>query len=67
MLLGDILHNLKFDLGLILKWFKVDSLKQNPSKFQFMKLGINTEIKVIYLWMEIKMTNLKSCPTWNNY
>lgn len=47
MLLGDILHNLKFDLGLILKWFKVDSLKQNPSKFQFMKLGINTEIKVI--------------------
>ena len=34
-MLGDILHNLKFDLGHILKWFKVSSLKPNPGKFQF--------------------------------
>ena len=32
-ILGDILHNLKFDLGRILKWFKVNSLKPNPGEF----------------------------------
>ena len=45
-MLGDILHNLKFDLGYILKWFKVNSLKPNPGKFQFMILETNTDIKV---------------------
>ena len=40
------MHNLKFDLGHILKWFKVNSLKPNPGKFQFMILGTNTDIKV---------------------
>ena len=45
-MLGEILHNLKFDLGHILKWFKVNSLKPNPGKFQFMILGTNTDIKV---------------------
>ena len=44
--LGDILHYLKFDLGHILKWLKVNSLKPNPGKFQFMILGTNTGIKV---------------------
>ena len=38
-ILGDILHNLKFDLEHILKWFKVNSLKPNPGKFQLMILG----------------------------
>ena len=33
-MLGDILHNLKFDLGYILKWFYVNSIKRNPGKFQ---------------------------------
>ena len=33
-MLGDILHNLKFDLGHILKWLNVNSLKPNPGKFQ---------------------------------
>ena len=46
IVLGDILHNLKFDLGHILKWFKANLLKPNPGKFQFMILGINTDIKV---------------------
>ena len=44
-MLSNILHNLKFDLGHILKWFKFNSLKPNPGKFQFMILGINTDIK----------------------
>ena len=38
-MLGNILHNLKFELGYILKWFKVNS-------FQFVILGANTYIKV---------------------
>ena len=45
-MLGDILYNLKFDLGRILKWFKVNSSKSNPSKFQFMILRTNSDIKV---------------------
>ena len=32
-ILRDILHKPKFDLGHILKWFKVNSLKPNPGKF----------------------------------
>ena len=38
-ILGDTLHNLKFDLGNIL--FKVNSLNPNPGKFKFMILGTN--------------------------
>ena len=45
-MLGDIFHNLKFDLGHILKLFKVNSLKPSPGKFQCMILGTNTDIKV---------------------
>ena len=44
-MLGDILHNLKFDLGHILKLFKVNSLKPNLGKFQCMILGTNTDVK----------------------
>ena len=44
-MLGDISHNLKFDLGHILNWFKVHSLKPNPGKFQFMILGTNTDTR----------------------
>ena len=45
-MLDDISHNLKFDLGQILKLFKVNSLKPSPGKFQCMILGTNTDIKV---------------------
>ena len=45
-MLGNILHNLKFNLGNILKWFKVNSSKPDPGKFQFMILGTKTDIKV---------------------
>ena len=39
-------HNLKFDSGRVLKWFKVSSLKPNPVKFLFIMLRINTENKI---------------------
>ena len=45
-MLGDILHNLKFDLRHILKWFKVKSLNPNPGKFDFIIFGKNTDINV---------------------
>ena len=61
-MLGDILHNLKFDLEHIPKWFKVNSLEPNPGKFQFMILGTNTEIKVNFSWMVIKLKNLRRLP-----
>ena len=37
--LGNIFVNLKTDLKNVLYWFQVDSMKANPSKFQFMILG----------------------------
>ena len=58
-MLGDILHNLKLDLGRILKWFKVNSLKPNLGKFQFMILATNNDIKVNLFLDENKIENLK--------
>ena len=37
--LFSILENLKHDTKTILKWFRINSLKANPGKFQFMILG----------------------------
>ena len=37
--LFNILENLKHDTKTILKWFRINSLKANPGKFQFMTLG----------------------------
>ena len=45
-MLGVILDNLEFGLGHILKLFKVNTLKPNPGKFQFMILGTNIDIRV---------------------
>ena len=50
----NILHNLKFDLGHILK-----SLKPNPSKLQCMVLGTNTDIKINLFLCGNKIENLK--------
>ena len=36
--LQTILKDLKYDMQNILKWFKINSLKSNPKKFQFMIL-----------------------------
>ena len=43
--LSSILENLKHDTKTILKWFRINSLKANPGKFQFMILGKNNVIK----------------------
>ena len=37
--LSNILENLKHDLKILLKWFRINSLQANPDKFQFMILG----------------------------
>ena len=37
--LDTIFSNLKYDLESVLSWFQANSLKANPSKFQFMILG----------------------------
>ena len=48
--LSYILENLKHDMKIILKWFKMNSLKANPAKFQFMilgkKLGNKVKLKI---------------------
>ena len=45
-MLFDMLHYLKFYLEYVLTWLKVNSLKPNPGKFQFMRLETNPYIKV---------------------
>ena len=40
--LYSILENLKLDTKVILKWFRINSLKDNSGKFQFMILGKKT-------------------------
>ena len=37
--LSNILENLKHDLKILLKWFRINFLQANPGKFQFMILG----------------------------
>ena len=44
--LCDKSRNLKFDSGRALQWLKVNSLKSNSGKFQFMILTANTGNKV---------------------
>ena len=44
--LSNILENLKHDLKILLKWFRINSLQANPGKFQFMILGKKLGITV---------------------
>ena len=37
--LSNILQNLKHNVKILLKWFRINSLQANPGKFQFMILG----------------------------
>ena len=37
--LSSILENLKHGSKIILKWFRINSLKANPGNYQFMILG----------------------------
>ena len=38
--IGTVISNLKFDMTNILNWFRYNSVKDNPDKFQFMILGL---------------------------
>ena len=37
--LSNILENLKHDLKILLKWFRINCLQANPGQFQFMIVG----------------------------
>ena len=60
--LFSIFENLKHDTKTILKWFRINSLKANPGKFQFMILGKKqcNKMKLI-----ISSTVLKKAMQWN--
>ena len=54
--LQTILKNLKHDMVNVLKWFKVNSMKANPKKFQFMILGKSTRQTIILNINNIEIT-----------
>ena len=58
--LETILKDLKFDMQNILKWFKVNSMKPNPKKFQFMVLGRSTRQSIILNINNIKIKESSS-------
>ena len=41
--LEHVFSNLKYDLRNVLDWFKINSMKTNPDKFQFMVLGVKSK------------------------
>ena len=43
--LSNILQNLKHNVKILLKWFRINSFKANPGKFQFMILGKKNKIQ----------------------
>ena len=49
------MKNLKHDMVNVLKWFKVNSMKANPKKFQFMILGKSTRQTIILNINNIKI------------
>lgn len=66
--LSDISHNLKFNPGHVLKWFKVNFLKPNLDKFQSMILRTNTGIKVKLSLDGNKIEKSQEVVfSWNNY
>ena len=58
--LQTILKDLKYDMQNILKWFKVNSMKPNPKKFQFMILGKSTRQSIILNINNIKIRESSS-------
>ena len=40
---NNVISDLKTDLVGVMEWFKINSLKANPGKFQFMVLGSKDE------------------------
>ena len=53
--LSDILENLKHDMTILLKWFRINSLRANSGKFQFM---ISRKKKRIWVKLIIKLTKI---------
>ena len=51
---SNILDNLKHDMKILLKWFRINSLQANPGKFQFMILGKKkrNSVKLIILYCQ---------------
>ena len=43
--LSNILQNLKHNVKILLKWFRINSFQANPGKFQFMILGKKNKIQ----------------------
>ena len=64
--LEHVFSNLKYDLRNVLNWFKINSMKANPGKFQFMVLGvknivnftINVNGKIIPCSNEVKLLGI---------
>ena len=50
-----ICQDLGYDMQNILKWFKLNSVKPNPKKFQFMILGKSTRQSIILSINNIKI------------
>ena len=53
--LSNILENLKHDMEILLKWFRIKSLQANSGKFQFM---ISRKKKRIWVKLIIKLTKI---------
>ena len=58
--LQTILKDLKYNMQNILKWFKVNSMKPNPKKFQFMILGKSTRQSIILNINNVKIRETSS-------
>ena len=64
--LEHVFSNLRHDLRNVLDWFKINSVKANPGKFQFMVLGvknivhftINVNGKIIPCSNEVKFLGI---------
>ena len=61
-----VFSHLKYYLKNVLNWFQVNSLKADPSKFQFMTLGdiqklsfvLNIDGKKIYSFSEVELVGI---------
>ena len=58
--LQTILKYLKYDVQNILKWFKLNSIKPNPKKFQFIVLGKSTRQSIMLNINNIKIRESSS-------
>ena len=55
--LGTVISNLKYDMTNILSWFRYNSMKANPDRFQFMILGPRDDKRFILKINDIEIRN----------